>query len=251
MAEVAADLIFDLGMHRGADTEFYLAKGFRVVALEANPAFCIDAGARFAAEIAAGQLTIVPRALWHEADRSIPFYLNEAKDDWSSVERDWAGKGGHALQQIEVRTTTLAALMAQHGVPHYLKIDIEGMDLPCLEQLLQGRDRPDFVSAEASTADVAALLRACGYDRMQVVNLAFIKDVQPPLPAREGRHAPAQFHGHMTGLFGRELPSDGWLDFTTAITRCLRFDTLRREQPDLAFGWIDLHATKAATLAGE
>ena len=31
------DLIFDIGMHKGEDTEFYLKKGFRVVAIEADP----------------------------------------------------------------------------------------------------------------------------------------------------------------------------------------------------------------------
>ena len=31
-----ADLIYDVGMHRGEDTAFYLRKGFRVVAVEAD-----------------------------------------------------------------------------------------------------------------------------------------------------------------------------------------------------------------------
>ena len=31
------DLIIDVGMHDGTDTAFYLAKGFNVVAIEANP----------------------------------------------------------------------------------------------------------------------------------------------------------------------------------------------------------------------
>ena len=30
------DLIFDIGMHKGEDAEFYLRKGFRVVAFEAD-----------------------------------------------------------------------------------------------------------------------------------------------------------------------------------------------------------------------
>ena len=30
-------MVFDVGMHRGEDTELYLSKGFRVVAFEANP----------------------------------------------------------------------------------------------------------------------------------------------------------------------------------------------------------------------
>ena len=32
------DLIFDVGFHKGEDTEFYLKKGFPVVAADANPA---------------------------------------------------------------------------------------------------------------------------------------------------------------------------------------------------------------------
>ena len=31
------DLIYDIGQHTGEDTAFYLGKGFRVVAVEANP----------------------------------------------------------------------------------------------------------------------------------------------------------------------------------------------------------------------
>jgi hypothetical protein len=31
------NLIFDMGLHKGEDTDFYLRKGFDVVAFEANP----------------------------------------------------------------------------------------------------------------------------------------------------------------------------------------------------------------------
>ena len=31
------DLIYDVGMHKGEDTEFYLSKGFKVVGFEADP----------------------------------------------------------------------------------------------------------------------------------------------------------------------------------------------------------------------
>ena len=34
---VRKGLIFDIGMNNGNDTDFYLAKGFHVVAVEANP----------------------------------------------------------------------------------------------------------------------------------------------------------------------------------------------------------------------
>ena len=32
------DLIYDVGMHNGDDTAYYLHKGFRVIAIDANPA---------------------------------------------------------------------------------------------------------------------------------------------------------------------------------------------------------------------
>ena len=49
-----ADLIYDLGMHVGQDTEFYLKKGFRVVAVEANPILAELGASRFQSEIDVG-----------------------------------------------------------------------------------------------------------------------------------------------------------------------------------------------------
>ena len=44
MAAPDRNLIFDIGMHIGQDTEFYLKKGFRVVAIEADPTLAEAAG---------------------------------------------------------------------------------------------------------------------------------------------------------------------------------------------------------------
>jgi hypothetical protein len=35
--QITYDLIFDIGAHRGEDTEYYLRRGFRVVAVECEP----------------------------------------------------------------------------------------------------------------------------------------------------------------------------------------------------------------------
>ncbi|HKF56732.1 MAG TPA: hypothetical protein VKJ45_14845 [Blastocatellia bacterium] len=37
-AKTNAQLIYDVGPHLGEDTDFYLQKGFTVVAIKANPA---------------------------------------------------------------------------------------------------------------------------------------------------------------------------------------------------------------------
>ena len=47
--QAAADLIVDVGAHNGDDTAFYLHKGYRVIAIEANPVLAKSITVRFAA----------------------------------------------------------------------------------------------------------------------------------------------------------------------------------------------------------
>ena len=57
------ELIYDIGMHEGEDSKFYLLKGFRVVAVEADPELCRVAAERLGQFTATGQLTIINRAI--------------------------------------------------------------------------------------------------------------------------------------------------------------------------------------------
>ena len=52
------DLVFDLGMHDGTDTEYYLKKGFRVVGVDANPRLTNSVRERFRSEIADKRLFV-------------------------------------------------------------------------------------------------------------------------------------------------------------------------------------------------
>jgi hypothetical protein len=45
------DLIYDVGLHLGEDSEFYLKKGFNVVAVEANPVNAAEAANRLKAYV--------------------------------------------------------------------------------------------------------------------------------------------------------------------------------------------------------
>ena len=51
-----SNLIFDIGCNNGDDTDFYLRKGFKVVALDADKSLCDEVSKRFVAEIKSGQL---------------------------------------------------------------------------------------------------------------------------------------------------------------------------------------------------
>lgn len=77
------ELVYDIGMHTGVDTAHYLSKGYRVVAIEANPSLVTSATVRFAAEIAIGRLAIEGIGI-HEKEGQLEFIVNDQVDEWSS-----------------------------------------------------------------------------------------------------------------------------------------------------------------------
>ena len=257
---MADDLVFDLGLHHGDDTDFYLRKGFRVVALEANPEFCRLAQDRFAAEIGSERLSVINKALDRQGGRKATFYLSRDKDDWGSLDPGMTARGGGHLTTIEVETTTLGELVAAYGVPYYLKSDIEGADEFAIEQLESLPDMPRYVSVEASGDPLATLVR-CGYGRFQIVNQGYLRLFPSPNPPREGKFAEQRLDGHTSGLFGRELNPDGWADATTTARRLARWRALNEKRGNaivrrvlkkvgkltrrtwlIGSGWIDIHA---------
>jgi hypothetical protein len=75
--EIVADLIADIGMSEGNDTDFYLKKGFRVVGVEADPRSCAALRARFSEALAADRLRIVPRAAWERSGEVVTFLAQD------------------------------------------------------------------------------------------------------------------------------------------------------------------------------
>ncbi len=261
--------IFDIGMHEGHDTEFYLRKGFRVVAVEANPEFLPAVRARLAAFIAAGQLTIVNKAIARDAGSGpITFHVRSDKDGWSSIYREAAERDGVASTAIDVAVVTVPELYAEFGVPYFVKCDIEGADEIVAEQIAAAADRPRFVSFEVDGADdrIIELLAKAGYDRFQLVNQGHLRLFKPPRPAREGNYVDQAFSGKMSGLFGEELDPAHWSDMATAIRRLRRWrrlldgemgglthlvarriGKLTRRTWLIGRGWMDIHARQAGS----
>ena len=63
------DMIMDVGMCGGSDTDYYLRKGYHVVAIDADPSLCEHARTRFSDAITAGRLTIVNTGISDNEDR--------------------------------------------------------------------------------------------------------------------------------------------------------------------------------------
>jgi FkbM family methyltransferase len=222
--EVHDDLIFDLGANQGEDSEFYLAKGFRVVAVEANPLLYAGLRDRLAGPIAQGQLVLLNLGIWSEA-RTLTFYLNEDNDHWSSFDPAYGTRQGTRYRTLDIPCLTTPELFRRFGVPHYLKIDIEGADRLVLAGLRGLSPLPRYISVEEYGVQAIHDLAALGHARFQIVPQNDKSRAVPPYPPREGSYVPRRFGGTDSGLFGAELPGE-WLDreavlaaFTSGIRR--------------------------------
>jgi FkbM family methyltransferase len=225
-AEKHSDLIYDVGMHNGSDTDFYLKKGFRVIAFEANPDLVEECTRRFADEIKHGKLTVVEGAIVEPAfenggRKTIQFYKNKDLAIWGTVSADLDSRNrrwGTSSETIEVPIVDFAQCLKEYGMPHYLKIDIEGMDLVCLKTLAHFRQKPDYVSIESDISsfdklqEELDLFTQLGYTGFKCVQQSRTGHQKEPNPPREGRYSGQPLDG-CSGLFGADLPSQ-WKDYT-------------------------------------
>ena len=88
------DLIYDVGMHEGEDTHYYLKRGFRVIAFEADPKLVKYCRSKFSEAIEKKHLTIVEGAIvdrdLEDGQRTVKFYKNNSVTSWGTVSDDWA-----------------------------------------------------------------------------------------------------------------------------------------------------------------
>jgi FkbM family methyltransferase len=218
------DLVFDVGAHRGEDTDFYLKKGFRVVAVECDPDLVAHLTRRFSPQIQSGSLTLVPKAL-SENGEQVQFYKNLNKSVWGTTKPEWADRNarlGTKVLEITVESLSPAELFRQYGTPFYLKIDIEGCDVEVLQALREVGDRPAYVSIESEDkvysklADEFEILSALGYDRFKIVPQHMVQEQRLPCPSLHGNDIDHTFEAGSSGAFGEEV-TGSWLTLDDAL----------------------------------
>jgi FkbM family methyltransferase len=133
-------LCFDIGANRGNRTEMFLSLGARVVAVEPAPALADDLQEWFGFD----RRFTLERTAVGAADGTATMYVSDV-DVISTLTPDWveACKGQEHLKhakwtQREVPVTTLDRLIERHGVPDFVKIDVEGFEVA----VLKGLSRP-------------------------------------------------------------------------------------------------------------
>lgn len=229
-------VVIDLGMNNGDDTAYYLKKGYRVVAVEANPGLCRRAWERFRPAIEAGRLVVLNAAIWSQNGRQI-FHVNLDNDHWSSLDPGWAGREGSRTVPVEVECLPIADLFGRFGVPAYLKIDVEGADELVLDSMVGLDLLPAYLSLEDCRFGYRYLskLAGLGYRSFQLQDQSKVEhSVDPAVDHR--------FEAGSSGPFGDALP-DAWLDrgsFEDHYARVVRDREGNRQAPRTH--WWDIHA---------
>lgn len=185
--QVHKNLIYDVGMHNGDDTAYYLNRGFNVIAIEANPILATQAAERFKSEIDRGQLEILNVGI-AESTGILDFWVCDSSSVLSSFDKNKASQFNSTCHSIKVSCQTFTSVLDQNGIPYYLKIDIEGKDDVCIDAL-SNKDLPKYVSVEiGDSLDKLEKLSALGYTRFKCISQLNFLPIQLP-PARETNHS--------------------------------------------------------------
>jgi FkbM family methyltransferase len=218
------NLIIDVGVHLGEDTEYYLKKGFRVIGIEADPQLYETTKKRLQSYIDDGQLQLLNLAIAPQ-DGEITFYTNLDISVWGTISQDWVKRNevyGTKSLRITVKSSKFETILQEFGIPHYLKIDIEGADLLCVKALQHFDSKPQFISIESDKTSWSSLLeefnllKELGYQKFKVINQEKISQQMCPFPAREGQYIEHKFEFGSSGLFGEETPGN-WLSESQVI----------------------------------
>lgn len=128
------DLVFDVGANIGDKAAALLAKDVRLVCVEPQPSCVATLQARFGKH---PQVAVVPKGLGSRPGL-LEMHINSKSPVLSTFSAEWMqGRFKNEVwdQKIDVPITTLDDLVREHGVPRYLKIDVEGFEFEVISGL--------------------------------------------------------------------------------------------------------------------
>lgn len=167
-----SDLVFDVGSHVGDRIAAFRRLGARVVACEPQPALVKTLRLIYGRD---PSVTIEPVAVGASFGE-IELKINVDNPTVSTVSRDFVKasegapgwEGQNWSKSVTVPMTTLDALVARHGMPVFMKIDVEGFEAEALAGLTQPVSALSFEFTTIQRDVALACLTRCqalGYSR--------------------------------------------------------------------------------------
>jgi FkbM family methyltransferase len=277
------NLIYDVGMYNGDDTAYYLAKGFRVIAIEAAPHLVEQASRRFEREIAAEKLIILNIGV-SDHEGAFPFYISDTNPEWNTFDSSVAKDKDIDFHQVTVSCRRFRSILDEFGTPYYLKLDIEGNEIYCLRDLIVS-DLPNYVSFEKTaqfTVESLTLLHNLGYTGFKLISQNSLLPVEYPPTWEQRRYERWQnllksrnfflrvirragarrwvnptryrsdwiFPGSSSGPFGEDTPGK-WQTFDEIVETLAKANSsFDAREPSVFWGdagysfWADFHAKR-------
>ncbi len=216
-------IVFDVGAHKGEDSKYYLARGYKVIAFECSPLNIKFLKERFKNEIKSNDLVIETRALvcGGSADKKLEFFVDDISV-WGTLNINWAKRNerlGSNYKSILVDTLDPKEIYNLYGIPYFIKIDIEGSDMDVLKSLkyLKYENRPKYLSLESSKTswtaliEEFALLKKLQYVNFQAIPQGKISKIITKWKNNEGKIIAYHHEKDSSGPFGEDLRNN-WKD---------------------------------------
>lgn len=163
------DLVFDIGAHVGDRIAAFRSLGCRVIAVEPQPRVFRLLRLLYSRDT---EVTLVQAAI-AEARGTIRLHINSANPTVSTASEAFIAaaqtgasgwEGQHWDSAVEVNALTLDDLIAAHGQPAFIKVDVEGLE----DRVLAGLSSPvPALSFEFTTLQRDVALRAL--ERLQTL----------------------------------------------------------------------------------
>jgi FkbM family methyltransferase len=168
----SGDLVFDIGAHVGDRTASFSRIGARVVAVEPQPALARLLRLRYAA----ARGVVIEQTAVGRRTGTLPLMLNidnptvaTASPGFIDAARGAPGWAGQVWgSSVTVPMTTLDALIARHGMPAFIKLDVEGFEAEALAGLTRASAALSFEFTTIQREVAHACLDRCtvlGYSR--------------------------------------------------------------------------------------
>lgn len=233
-------IIYDLGANDGEDIPYYLQKADLVIAVEANPVLANNISDRHRADIEQDRLRVENVVLLDNGGEDVvPFHINTINHRMSRFPKPDDAMGYGSLpshyRTVNLPSLSVQQLIERHGLPYYMKLDLEYYDAHILRALFDIGVFPPLISVESQDVEIFALLVAIGrYNSFKLIDGSQVGRDFANHPIRTSTGVSTfSFPHHAAGPFGDDLPGP-WRD-ANSFFRHLALHGV---------GWKDLHASR-------